>query len=295
MLNILNELNIISEILLEKYYDYNFKEVKKCIDYEISIYKNLSIKQLNQLVKYVEDLEIKLDSFRYENIEISPNINDKLIIRHILNRINQALNRTYYLEKNRKIEKEIYRVSNDKIIVMQNIAGALSELDEKILANIETKYIFFLITDQSINDFTKGSIINNSLYVNPYLEEKLLKNAVKAVNVNEYIKNEDNLYNNLYDNVKIEYNKFLKDYCLNTIEYMINSLETENNQLLIKLKELYIRTLLNYLDLEDIKALEEKYNNVILNNNLLISNELKKNIFDKTSEDKKTIKYIKNY
>ncbi len=295
MLNILNELNIISEILLEKYYDYNFEEVKKCIDYEISIYKNLSIKQLNQLVKYVEDLEIKLDSFRYENIEISPNINDKLIIRHILNRINQALNRTYYLEKNRKIEKEIYRVSNDKIIVMQNIAGALSELDEKILANIETKYIFFLITDQSINDFTKGSIINNSLYVNPYLEEKLLKNAVKAVNVNEYIKNEDNLYNNLYDNVKIEYNKFLKDYCLNTIEYMINSLETENNQLLIKLKELYIRTLLNYLDLEDIKALEEKYNNVILNNNLLISNELKKNIFDKTSEDKKTIKYIKNY
>lgn len=295
MLNILNELNIISEILLEKYYDYNFEEVKKCIDYEISIYKNLSIKQLNQLVKYVEDLEIKLDSFRYENIEISPNINDKLIIRHILNRINQALNRTYYLEKNRKIEKEIYRVSNDKIIVMQNIAGALSELDEKILANIETKYIFFLITDQSINDFTKGSIINNSLYVNPYLEEKLLKNAVKAVNVNEYIKNEDNLYNNLYDNVKIEYNKFLKDYCLNTIEYMINSLETANNQLLIKLKELYIRTLLNYLDLEDIKALEEKYNNVILNNNLLISNELKKNIFDKTSEDKKTIKYIKNY
>lgn len=295
MLNILNELNIISEILLEKYYDYNFEEVKKCIDYEISIYKNLSIKQLNQLVKYVEDLEIKLDSFRYENIEISPNINDKLILRHILNRINQALNRTYYLEKNRKIEKEIYRVSNDKIIVMQNIAGALSELDEKILANIETKYIFFLITDQSINDFTKGSIINNSLYVNPYLEEKLLKNAVKAVNVNEYIKNEDNLYNNLYDNVKIEYNKFLKDYCLNTIEYMINSLETENNQLLIKLKELYIRTLLNYLDLEDIKALEEKYSNVILNNNLLISNELKKNIFDKTSEDKKTIKYIKNY
>ena len=295
MLNILNELNIISEILLEKYYDYNFEEVKKCIDYEISIYKNLSIKQLNQLVKYVEDLEIKLDSFRYENIEISPNINDKLIIRHILNRINQALNRTYYLEKNRKIEKEIYRVSNDKIIIMQNIAGALSELDEKILANIETKYIFFLITDQSINDFTKGGIINNSLYVNPYLEEKLLKNAVKAVNVNEYIKNEDNLYNNLYDNVKIEYNKFLKDYCLNTIEYMINSLETENNQLLIKLKELYIRTLLNYLDLEDIKALEEKYNNVILNNNLLISNELKKNIFDKTSEDKKTIKYIKNY
>ena len=259
MLNILNELNIISEILLEKYYDYNFEEVKKCIDYEISIYKNLSIKQLNQLVKYVEDLEIKLDSFRYENIEISPNINDKLIIRHILNRINQALNRTYYLEKNRKIEKEIYRVSNDKIIIMQNIAGALSELDEKILANIETKYIFFLITDQSINDFTKGGIINNSLYVNPYLEEKLLKNAVKAVNVNEYIKNEDNLYNNLYDNVKIEYNKFLKDYCLNTIEYMINSLETENNQLLIKLKELYIRTLLNYLDLEDIKALEEKY------------------------------------
>ncbi len=295
MLNILNELNIISEILLEKYYDYNFEEVKKCIDYEISIYKNLSIKQLNQLVKYVEDLEIKLDSFRYENIEISPNINDKLILRHILNRINQALNRTYYLEKNRKIEKEIYRVSNDKIIVMQNIAGALSELDEKILANIETKYIFFLITDQSINDFTKGSIINNSLYVNPYLEEKLFKNAVKAVNVNEYIKNEDNLYNNLYDNVKIEYNKFLKDYCLNTIEYMINSLETENNQLLIKLKELYIRTLLNYLDLEDIKALEEKYSNVILNNNLLISNELKKNIFDKTSEDKKTIKYIKNY
>lgn len=295
MLNILNELNIISEILLEKYYDYNFEEVKKCIDYEISIYKNLSIKQLNQLVKYVEDLEIKLDSFRYENIEISPNINDKLIIRHILNRINQALNRTYYLEKNRKIEKEIYRVSNDKIIIMQNIAGALSELDEKILANIETKYIFFLITDQSINDFTKGGIINNSLYVNPYLEEKLLKNAVKAVNVNEYIKNEDNLYNNLYDNVKIEYNKFLKDYCLNTIEYMINSLETENNQLLIKLKELYIRTLLNYLDLQDIKALEEKYNNVILNNNLLISNELKKNIFDKTSEDKKTIKYIKNY
>lgn len=295
MLNILNELNIISEILLEKYYDYNFEELKKCIDYEISIYKNLSIKQLNQLVKYVEDLEIKLDSFRYENIEISPNINDKLILRHILNRINQALNRTYYLEKNRKIEKEIYRVSNDKIIVMQNIAGALSELDEKILANIETKYIFFLITDQSINDFTKGSIINNSLYVNPYLEEKLFKNAVKAVNVNEYIKNEDNLYNNLYDNVKIEYNKFLKDYCLNTIEYMINSLETENNQLLIKLKELYIRTLLNYLDLEDIKALEEKYSNVILNNNLLISNELKKNIFDKTSEDKKTIKYIKNY
>lgn len=295
MYNIHDKFKLISKNILDAYNQENYKKLKELLDLEDREYKKMDVHLLNNYIDYLEYESKKLNIIDLENYEIALYNNQKqLIIRRMVNKVNQILNRYYYFEQNiERLEKDIIPITNNIIFVIQNFDGAMSELDEKILTNIETKYLYFILNNSKLDVSQKSRIFTNTLFVNPYLEEKILSPTIK---IDEFIKNEDNLYFNLWDNIKNEYKLFIFDYCTNasiyTIESMLSEIDLDDNIHTIA-RSIYLRTLFNYLDEETIEKIHEQYNNLEINKLNTYGDDLIIDSFNKVESDNYMIQKIK--
>lgn len=295
MYNIYDKFNLISKNILDAYNQNNYERLENLLKIEDREYKKIDVHLLNNFIDYLEYESKNLDIIDFENYEIALYNNQKqLIIRRMVNKVNQMLNRYYYMEQDvDKLEKDIVPIEHNIILAIQNFDGALSELDEKILTNIETKYLYFILNSFNFNDKQKSEIIINTLFVNPYLEEKILS---KTININKFIKVEDNLYYELWDNIKKEYEEFIFNYCTNTsiytIETMLSEIALDNNKITLA-RSIYLRTLFNFLDYKTIDKINEIYNNIEIEKTDTLANKLIKNAFNRVEKDSLIIQKIK--
>ena len=171
MQKIIDKFYLISKNILDSYRTNDYNRTKELIELENNEYKKFVIEEIFSLFDYLFCEMDTLDMLDLENYEVAFYNNDKnLIIRRMYNKVNQIMNRYHRKEhKLLPLAKEFCVVDNNLIIAMQNITGALDDLERKILANIETKYLYFMNSSNSLNDNKKSTIFMNTMYVNPYL------------------------------------------------------------------------------------------------------------------------------
>lgn len=256
---IIEKFYLISKKILETYRNGNYEELKKLIKLENDEYDKTDIQFI---INFFDVLILKLnqmDIYKYENYETALYNNDKILItRRLYNKVKQIMNRYYAHEENTTIfEKDLCQIDDNLLIVTQNLDGAFADLEEKIITNIETKYLYFMMACQGIDNNKKQTVFMNTMFVNPYLEEKLLTPHVR---IDEFIKKEDELYFNLWKYVRESYESFLNSYCIDTvidtIETMVCETDLEENT---ALRFMYLRSLFNSLDYVTLDDIKDEY------------------------------------
>lgn len=294
MENIINKLYLISKKVLKAYETSDYNTTKRLIDLEYEEYRKFDIQTILSLFDYIISELGKNNMIELENYEIAfNNKKEQLILKRIFNRLNQIINRYYqYEEKITTLEKDVTYVEKNKILIMQNMDGAYNELCEKIITNIETKYLYFILENNNLDDYTKSNIFINTMYINPYLEEKIF---TKNIMMDKLIKNEDNLYYNLWEYVKESYEDIIYNYCKDNsiciIETMITDLELNEQQLLIY--SIYLRTLFNYLDYETLEEINNNYNEEEFDKYNILGDSYIRHAFQMINNDKEKIRQIK--
>ncbi len=267
-----NLLNKIIE-LEEPLYDRIFTELD---DYNLNVFLEYAIFKYSSINPHDYDL---YEAILYED-------KNKFVIRRINNKLLKKS-----IEYNITDENKQAITLNDQItLVSSNIYDASIELNEKIIANIEAKFIYMLEKENIIN---RDEIIKKLTFVSVYLEE-----IVKNKAIEEIIKEEDNLYNNLWEHVKNDYMYMLNEYVTKTIGKNIIFMHSKidlNNPNNIKVREIYLRTLFNYLDIKEIDLIKKQYEKEDL---VVYNKEGYKAViesFESYDKDKELIKKIKTH
>lgn len=259
MKNLMEKFYLIDKNILEAYRKGNFEETKKLIELENEEYKKIDIQDIIKFFDFLFNELEQLNISNNENFEVAIYNNDKhLITMRMYNKVSQIMNRFYQYEENKKyIEKDVCKIDKNLLIVTQNIDGAIADLEENILANIEIKYLYFMLLNNGIDNDKKSNVFMNTMYINPYLEEKLL---LPKIEIDKFIKNEDELYFNLWGYPRDNYDDFIYNYCINNISFIIESMitkmDTDENT---NLKFTYLRALFNYLDYETLENLKREF------------------------------------
>lgn len=252
---------LISKQILEAYGKNNFDKLEHLINCEKELYQNLDIITLRKFDNYINSLSNDLNIDMYEDYEIVLyNKDNELIIRRIINKLSQIYNIKQNYNNEYNYEKDVMRLNSNITLIIPNSDIFLSELYYQLVVNIDIKYLYFIIDDDELTTEKKQSIFTNSLFINSYLEDKLLN---PKINLEEFIKTEDTLYNNLWEYIKEIYQEYLEDYCKNNIllnmSMMISAIDI-NNQSNTIARSIYLRTLFNYLDEEILEEINYDYN-----------------------------------
>ena len=224
-----------------------------------------------------------------ENFEIAmDNQKTHMLIRRIDNMTKKYYNRSQSI----MLPYQEIKLDNNKYIRMRNLEGSLNELWDKILTSVEVKFLYLLTIDEKISDKRKGTIFSNMMFVHPTLQDRIFK---KQINIGSYVKEEDNIYNGLWENIKEIYENELSNYCYNFSKELIKTMIFEDitdEEILIY--EIYLRSLFNYLDDDVLENLNYEYHN---EEEFKIENEFGdkcvREAFRKINEDTNTINKIK--
>lgn len=284
------EINRISKAILD-FYDLGIDDyLEPYLKEEKDFYNNLTLdecrKIINKLPDYV-DFEV--------NYLTALNANSKQLSKvRIFNKINRKIIENVDYEPSYDTYKYIVPISDKNKLVIQNFSLALEKLRELQIANIENKFLYFLNQNPNISNDTKHYLLYNMMYINPYLEDKLL---CKEDMLEENIKFEDKLGNDLWDIVKEYYNNNLFEYINYVLEILIPEFlyteEYSEEEFLIH--ETYLRTIFNVLPPEEIEKLNYNFNNLDLKKFKINRSGYDhiKDAFRQVKRDKELIKKIK--
>lgn len=284
--NLLFNLYDLSEIL---YYNYNNVEISNNIlAIEKENYSKFSINSLVQIQNIVEYILNKYDIDNKENFELIFEEDEVLIFKRIYNQIKKSIN-NYHKDY---LFVDLYDVVNGKLKFIDNIGGSINILEEEMICNIETKFLYFLIDDKSLTNEYKSEVLLKLLYVNPYLDEKLQDHKKTII---EYLLKEDEYYNNLSDLNKKVYDSNIVEYSLNVLKDIFYKLLTnkylEEDEL--KIYELYIRSLFNNLDENTLEQLNYNFNEMNVNIINKDGEEAIRRAFKSIKKDRENIKKLK--
>lgn len=290
--NIIYNLYDLNEILL-----YNFDDTeisKRSIEIENKIYSDLNLESLKILEKSIAYILNKLNAFKYENFEIAiNNEEDVLIFTRIYNQLNNYINNYFITDNYKPLFVDVYDINYKNIKYIDSFGGTIYNLENQMLSNIETKYLFLLLTSPELDNLYKSKTLSNMLFINPVLDKKLFNHKVPIV---EYIKNEDEIYENLNKNLQEVYNCDVTEYSLeelkNIFYYLLTNNNINKNDLLAY--ECYIRALFNNLDEDTLEQLNYNFNEM----NIKVLNkkgeEVIRKSFRQIKNDKNNINKIKN-
>ncbi|MBE6160071.1 MAG: hypothetical protein E7157_03370 [Lactobacillales bacterium] len=292
------EYNILLKISSEIYDLYNQNDInklKKLIEEENKIYEQYNPEQLTEIINYIYYLNgEKTLNYLYEYEIPLYNNKKRIIIERIINKLTNHINRSFLKEKESEFPiKDVLLLDNNTILVAENTDYSFSELYNKIITQVEIKYLYFVMDNDKLDNEKKKEIFLNDLFINPFLEEKLLK---PIVNFADFVKEEDNLYNGLWDNIKETYNEYLEYQCkeiaLHNIDRMLSEIDIYNPQNTIA-RSLYLRAVFNYLTNEQIEDIYNNYNEEFREINNLFGDEYIRFSFNSISKDKEEIEKIK--
>ncbi|MBP3461484.1 MAG: hypothetical protein J6K21_03635 [Bacilli bacterium] len=279
----------------DKLYDkYNIND-KKILNYILSledsiydsIFNKLSLNKFNEFLEYVEEEYDKINQNEDDNYEVLLYGDKKaFIIRRIYNKLSDKLLCDYSNEKMTSV------TLNDQIILESNfIENAMIELAEKIIANIEIKFLYLMQLEKIPNN---KEYIKNLSFISSYLEEKIKENN----DIKQLVKSEDNLYDNLWEDFKSDYEYMLNNYVIEAIEkdiVIMHSYRDLNNSINSKIRSLYLRTMFNFLDEDEIEQINYSFREKELKIYNKVGYDEVINAFKKYNEDQDNITKIKTH
>lgn len=291
----LEQLLKINGKIFDNYNSLNKEELIKNKKIEKEILNQVDTNTLYKMHNDISDLEESKKLDNLDDYEILLYENDSnIIIRRVFNSISYTtLSRPFYEEFNRVYGIEDTLVLNNQYTFVSKISNnSILELVCKMYSNISMKFLLFL-KNSELTDYHIQYIINKMSFIDVHIEDKLIENDF---NVDECVKKEDELYDNLWENNKQLYKHYLQEYCINYIDQsvlkLISSVDQYSNYN-VKIRGAYLRSLLNYLDDDLISEIYNNYNSVDLNSiNKNGEYEVYKS-FKKATEDKELIKKIK--
>ena len=245
----------------------------------------MSLNKFYEFLEYVEEEYNKINQNEDDNYEVLL-YGDKntFIIRRIYNKLSDKLLYDYSTEKMTSV------TLNDQIILEGNfIEKAMIELAEKIIANIEIKFLYLMQLEKIPNS---KEYIKNLSFISLYLEEKIKENN----DIKQLVKSEDNLYNNLWEDFKSDYEYILNNYVIEAIEkdiVIMHSCRDLNNLNNSKIRSLYLRTMFNFLDEDEIEQINYSFREKELKIYNKVGYDEVIDAFRKYEEDKNNIIKIK--
>ena len=175
-------------------------------------YKKLSYEELNKLYDFLELFTSSIGLEYLPNYELSYlNKVDYLVIKRMQEKTFMYLNQYVEYDSN-KSKKYGIKYDKNNLLVINNYEQALSEVYIKILNLISAKLLYFINKSNDITEDTKNKINKNYYFITPTIDSK----------IEDIIKNESNFYNNLWDDIKLEYDGFLRDFLMTEIAGVIN-------------------------------------------------------------------------
>ena len=279
----------------DKLYDKYNIDNKEILNYIISledsiydsIFNKLSLNKFYEFLEYVEEEYNKINQNEDDNYEVLL-YGDKntFIIRRIYNKLSDKLLYDYSTEKMTSV------TLNDQIILEGNfIEKAMIELAEKIIANIEIKFLYLMQLEKIPNN---KEYIKNLSFISSYLEEKIKENN----DIKQLVKSEDNLYDNLWEDFKSDYEYMLNNYVIEAIEkdiVIMHSYRDLNNSINSKIRSLYLRTMFNFLDEDEIEQINYSFREKELKIYNKVGYDEVINAFKKYNEDQDNITKIKTH
>ena len=136
--------------------------------------------------------------------------------------------------------------------------------------------------------------IKNLSFISSYLEEKIKENN----DIKQLVKSEDNLYDNLWEDFKSDYEYMLNNYVIEAIEkdiVIMHSYRDLNNSINSKIRSLYLRTMFNFLDEDEIEQINYSFREKELKIYNKVGYDEVINAFKKYNEDQDNITKIKTH
>lgn len=283
---------ILNEGIYDLYKNNNIDILVNTVKEENELYKKLPLETLFELNEYCEEIEKSLQTSEIDNYELAL-YSDKtsLIVRRMISKLQKYISTT-----NQYSDKSSYNyIYDDKKVYVKNLPElALIDLENKIYTNVEVKYLYFMFLNNNIPRKKQIKIYKKLQYMNTYLEERLL--TPDTISIDQEIKVEDYLRNNLWHNIIRKHDELVYCYCINGIErnleIMSSDYEMDNNYK-TEVRKTYIRTLFNYLDNETLDKIKDEYNKAkFIKINEFGINSIK-DAFNFVDSDKNMIKKIK--
>lgn len=259
MANFFDKTYDLSEKVLQGFQSTDFSKTVSLLEEEKQFYNNLNFFELYDIMQNTCIMEELNGTFYYDNYELPLyNHETSFILRRMFVYANKVLANRY---DPADTENALFKLDNTKYIFI-NPNNIIYELSSKLYSNIETKFILFLTNNPNISNERKSSMISSLMYVDPYLQDKIFS---KQIVLPDYIKAEDDLYNNLWANVKDIYEDKLSYICdtgiHNTINLMLSKIDLNNKENIL-IREMYLRTLFNYTDEEYLEEINYEFNNI---------------------------------
>lgn len=259
----------------------NISKLKELNKLEEQEYDKLDFDSLNDLYNFVYGISYVSMDYDLDNYEILL-YTDKFgfIIRRMINKLAKKMD-------------EINIENFDNVNEVYDIA--MNELKDKIITIIEVKFLYFLSLNDIVDKNKMEMYIKIMSFIDLDFEEKII-NCGK--DLYKLVENEDQLYNNLWnlDFIKNDYTNYLHSYTKEAITKDIAIMYSNrdlNNSYNTKVREIYLRTLFNYLDENTLSDINYKLYEDEFDSYNLEGQEAVKRAFRAISKDKELIKKIK--
>lgn len=262
--NKFNELIILSNDIYDCYNNYNKEELNRLLKNEKELYLSSSVDDITAIYMRVEKLERTMHTNELDNFEVVMYDQlEALIIRRILIKSLFYKNlfssyREYNPNKPIKYDADEVFIINDKIMLYSSIINSgYEELANKLYSNVDIKFLY-LLKNSSFKEEEKNKFIHNMAFVDLEIEKKLINNSF---NLEKCIKDEDLLYQNLWEIMKDAFNEIQYEFCSQNVNKMISILlsNTDKKDYYTKIRGIYLKTVLSYFDKEDIKNIYRNY------------------------------------
>lgn len=290
---IFDQLYDIGDNIYDLYKNKQFNDAINFTIKENNIYNNIDIDNLLDLYEDVVKIEEEAKVNDYDNYELLLyGCKSVLITRRIYLKLQKFIcNSIEYKEDIRTAAK----LENNFLYVCPNFNNSLVDLCNRIYSNIEIKFLYFCDINNKLSEKNKNSISRKMMFMNCYIEDKFL-NANEENKIEDFIKKEDDLRNNLWENITSYYDEVIKEYALGSInkniKLMLSDFDLYDN-INIEIRKIYLRTLFNYLDEGTLSDINYNYRNSKHKIYNVKGEELITEAFREINKDKQIIKQIK--
>ena len=300
IIDIYNDLYSLEETIYKDYDINNKEKIKNYVDLEDKVFNKLDLEDLSELLKYSNSVMDSLEQDDYEDYEILLYGEEPLLIARRLHFKIYKYYNEYPLYEGEYTETAIKQIEENKYFVCYNLLDSFLELDEKIYAEILMRFLFLLskenideIKDENLEyDNYQYNYLNKISFINPYIEEKLFENS----DIEFHIKIEDNLYNELWEYVKVNYVETIVNTLMPSIKkniVIMHSKRDINNDKNTLIRETFLRTSFSFLDPETIAEINYKYREENFEVYNKVGYQAINNAFRRVNQDKEIIKKIK--
>lgn len=266
-----------AEAILTNYNNVPLK--RKLKKEENHLYHKMSLEELKHEILQIKELEKINNIYNAENYELAiANNIEKLLIRRVDSKLFHEL---------------VFRESLDyiplfsednKLVMVKNMETSNANLNEKLSKNIDAKFLYLLSMEDRISQEDKNKIFARIKYLTTTIEDDLLANKKLQNIINE----ENDYYENEGSKLDI-YNELVMAYIKNIINHLFNKVIKTENGLNKVVNEVYLRSLLVYLDNEILDKMTININGENGIQNLIIKKYFD-SLIDGVQIDKKILK-----